>query len=46
VGIVRENLTITLVVGYVGQTSNPAMRAQNCAALIEGGRVVFRQLKT
>jgi NAD+ synthase (glutamine-hydrolysing) len=46
-GIVRDsaNLAATLVVGYVGHTANPAMRAQNCAAVIEGGRIVFRQSK-
>jgi hypothetical protein len=30
------NLSTALVVGYVGHTANPAMRAQNCAALIDG----------
>jgi NAD+ synthase/NAD+ synthase (glutamine-hydrolysing) len=46
-GIVRDsaNLAATLVIGYVGHTASPAMRAQNSAAVIEGGRIVFRQSK-
>jgi hypothetical protein len=45
--IVRDsaNLAARLVIGYVGHTANPAMRAQNSAAVIEGGRIVFRQSK-
>jgi len=38
-------LDITLVVGYVGSLNNAAVRAQNSAAVIEGGRIVFRQSK-
>ncbi len=46
-GIVRESasLKVALVVGYVGQAKNSPLRAQNSAAVIEGGRVTFRQCK-
>jgi NAD+ synthase (glutamine-hydrolysing) len=46
--IAREsaNLNISLVVGYVGiSPANSAIRAQNSAAVIENGKVVFRQCK-
>jgi len=36
---------VTLVVGYVGRAKDAAVRVQNSAAVIEGGRVVFRQCK-
>ena len=39
------NLGMTLVVGYVGRAKDAAVRAQNSAVVIEGGRVVFRQCK-
>lgn len=46
-GIARDSahLDAALVVGYVGCTSHAAIHAQNCAAVIEGGRIVFRQVK-
>jgi NAD+ synthase (glutamine-hydrolysing) len=46
-GIVREsaNLDLTLIFGYVGQSGNSVIRAQNSAAVIEGGRIIFRQNK-
>ncbi len=46
-GIAREsaNLRSTLVVGYVGRAKHSALRAQNSAAVIEAGRVIFRQNK-
>ncbi len=45
--IVRESadLNVALVVGYVGCTTDSALRAQNSAVVIEGGRIVFRQSK-
>jgi NAD+ synthase/NAD+ synthase (glutamine-hydrolysing) len=40
------NLKATLIVGYVGRSpENSAIRAQNAAAVIENGRIVFRQRK-
>lgn len=40
------HLRVNLIVGYVGiSPPNSAIRAQNAAALIAGGRVVFRQCK-
>lgn len=47
-GIARESagLGVTLIVGYVGRSpANSAIRAQNAAAVIEAGRVIFRQCK-
>ncbi len=47
-GIARDsaNLSIAMIIGYVGRSpENSAIRAQNAAAVIEGGRVVFRQAK-
>lgn len=38
-------MDIALVVGYVGRAKDSALRAQNSAAVIEGGRIVFRQNK-
>ncbi len=38
-------LGVTLVVGYVGRAKDAPVRAQNSAAVIEGGRIVFRQCK-
>ena len=45
--IARESasLELTLVVGYVGCSQNEAIKAQNAAAVLDGGRVVFRQNK-
>ena len=45
--IARESasLELTLVVGYVGCSQNSAIKAQNAAAVLEGGRVVFWQNK-
>lgn len=46
--VAREsaNLNVALVLGYVGRSpQNVAIRAQNAAAVIEGGRIVFRQCK-
>ena len=39
------HLGLALVVGYVGRTKNSAIRAQNSAAVLEGGRIAFRQSK-
>ncbi len=39
------NLGLTLVVGYVGRAKDAPVRAQNSVAVIEGGRIVFRQCK-
>ena len=40
------NFDIAMIVGYVGRSpENSAIRAQNAAAVIDGGRVVFRQCK-
>ena len=39
------NLGLALIVGYVGRAKDAPVRAQNSAAVIEGGRVVFRQCK-
>ncbi|MBV9675680.1 MAG: NAD+ synthase, partial [Acidobacteriaceae bacterium] len=47
-GIAQESaaLDLTLVVGYVGWSpANSAIKAQNAAAVIEGGKVVFCQCK-
>ncbi|MBV9222471.1 MAG: NAD+ synthase [Acidobacteriaceae bacterium] len=47
-GIAKESATLdlTLVVGYVGRSpANSAIKAQNAAAVIEGGKVVFCQCK-
>ncbi len=46
-GIARDSgsLDIALVVGYVGRAKNSPLRAQNSAAVIEGGKIVFRQCK-
>jgi NAD+ synthase (glutamine-hydrolysing) len=46
-GIARESarLPLTLVVGYVGRVKDAPIRAQNSAAVIENGRIVFRQSK-
>jgi NAD+ synthase (glutamine-hydrolysing) len=47
-GIARESaaLDIALIVGYVGRSpENSAIRAQNAAAVIDGGRIVARQCK-
>ncbi|MDQ2844077.1 MAG: NAD+ synthase [Acidobacteriota bacterium] len=38
-------LDLTLVVGYVGRAKNSALRAQNSLAVIERGKIVFRQSK-
>lgn len=39
-------LDISLIVGYVGRSpDNAAIHAQNAAAVIEGGKIVFRQAK-
>lgn len=46
--IAREsaNLEATLIVGYVGRSpANSAIGAQNAAAVIEKGQIVFRQCK-
>jgi NAD+ synthase/NAD+ synthase (glutamine-hydrolysing) len=45
--IARESasLNLALAVGYVGQSRDAAVRAQNSAAVIERGRIVFRQCK-
>ena len=39
------SLDLTLVVGYVGCSLNAAIKAQNAAAVLEDGRIVFRQNK-
>jgi NAD+ synthase (glutamine-hydrolysing) len=46
-GIARDSadLDLSIVVGYVGHTYYSALRAQNSAAVIERGRIVFRQTK-
>ncbi len=47
-GIARDsaNFDIAMIVGYVGRSpENSAIRAQNAAAVIDGGKVVFRQCK-
>jgi NAD+ synthase/NAD+ synthase (glutamine-hydrolysing) len=46
-GIAGEsaNLDAALVVGYVGCTTDSALRAQNSAVVIERGRIIFRQSK-
>jgi NAD+ synthase/NAD+ synthase (glutamine-hydrolysing) len=47
-GIARDsaNLDIAMIVGYVGRSpENSAIRAQNAAAVIDGGEVIFRQCK-
>ena len=39
-------LNIALIIGYVGRSpENSAIRAQNAAAVIDGGRIVQRQVK-
>ena len=39
-------MNVTLIVGYVGRSpENSAIGAQNAAAVIEDGRVIFRQCK-
>ncbi len=46
--IAREsaNLDLALIVGYVGRSpESVAIHAQNAAAVIEGGQIVFRQCK-
>ncbi|MBV9158294.1 MAG: NAD+ synthase [Acidobacteriaceae bacterium] len=46
--IVKEsaNFGVTLIVGYVGRApENSPVRAQNAAAVIENGRLVFKQSK-
>lgn len=47
-GIARDSagLNIALIVGFVGRSApNSAIKAQNAAAVIENGRIVFRQNK-
>ena len=47
-GIAQESaaLDLTLIVGYVGRSpQHSAIKAQNAAAVIEGGKIVFRQRK-
>ena len=39
------DLKVALVVGFVDRAQNSAIRARNAAAVIESGRVVFRQVK-
>lgn len=40
------NLNVALIVGYAARSpENSAIRAQNAAAVIENGRITFRQLK-
>src|SRR6266542_3980838 len=40
------DLETTVICGYVGRSSSPlGKRAANCAAVIRGGKVVFRQTK-
>ena len=38
-------LDLALVVGYVGQSTTGVVRAQNSAAVVQSGRVIFRQAK-
>jgi NAD+ synthase (glutamine-hydrolysing) len=47
-GIAKESagLDLTLIIGYVGRSpESSAIKAQNAAAVIEGGKVVFCQCK-
>ena len=47
-GIAKESagMSVALIVGYVGRSpENSAIKAQNAAAVMESGRIVFRQCK-
>ncbi len=47
-GITRDSATLdpALILGYVGRSpANSGIRAQNAAAVVEKGRIVFRQCK-